>query len=54
MAHKNSPVTRIEQVRPGLFYIHTLNGIHWANVNVVAKLLNRSVADTRRLSVKVC
>lgn len=53
MAHKNSPVTRIEQVRPGLFYIHTLNGIHWASVNVVAKLLNRSVADTRRLSILV-
>lgn len=54
MAHQNSLVTRIEQVRPGLFHIHTLNSIHWAGVNVVAKLLNRSIADTLRLYVKVC
>lgn len=54
MAHQNSTVTRIEQVRPGLFYIHTLNGTHWAGVSVVAKLLDRSVTDTLRLEVKVC
>lgn len=53
MSHQNSIVSRIEQVRPGLFYIHTTAGIHWANVNVVAKLLNRSVAETRRLSLLV-
>lgn len=53
MAHQNAEVRRIEQVKPGLFYIHTDVDTHWAGVKVVADLLGRSIADTRRLSVLV-
>ncbi|WP_196430290.1 hypothetical protein [Exiguobacterium sp. SRB7LM] len=53
MAHNNAEVRRIEQVRPGLFYIYTDVSVHWAGVKVVADLLGRTIADTRRLSILV-
>lgn len=53
MAYQNNRVTKIVQVRAGLYYIHTVGGVHWAGVKAVAELLGRSIAETRQLQVKI-
>lgn len=53
MAYRSNPVTKIVQVRAGLYYIYTVNDVHWAGVKQVADLLGRSIAETRKLQVKI-
>lgn len=53
MAYQNNRVTKIVQVRAGLYYIYTVSGIHWAGVKEVAGLLGRSIAETRQLQIKI-
>lgn len=53
MAYRNHRVTKIVQVRSGLYYIYTMSGVHWAGVKQVADLLGRSIAETRKLQVKI-
>lgn len=53
MAFQNKRVTKIVQVRAGLYHIHTTGGIHWSGVKAVAELLGRSIAETRKLQIKI-
>lgn len=53
MAFENNRVTKIVQVRAGLYHIHTTGGIHWAGVKEVAELLGRSIAEARHLQIKI-
>ena len=53
MAYQNNRVTKIVQVRAGLYYIYTVSGVHWAGVQAVANLLGRSIAETRQLQIKI-
>lgn len=53
MAYKNNRVTKIVQVRAGLYYIYTVSGVHWAGVKEVAELLGRSISETRQLQLKI-
>lgn len=53
MAFQNNRVTKIVQVRAGLYHIYTTGGVHWAGVKAVAELLGRTIAETRRLQVKI-
>lgn len=53
MAYQNNRVTKIVQVRAGLYYIYTVNDVHWAGVREVAGLLGRSIAETRQLQIKI-
>lgn len=53
MAYQNNRVTKIVQVRSGLYYIYTAGGVHWAGVKEVAGLLGRSIAETRQLQIKI-
>lgn len=53
MAYQNSRITKIVQVRTGLYHIYTTGGIYWAGVKVVAGILGRTIAETRKLQVKI-
>ncbi len=53
MAYQNNRVTKIVQVRAGLYYIYTVSGVYWAGVKEVAGLLDRSIAETRQLQIKI-
>ena len=53
MAFNSSKVTKIVQVRAGLYYIYTTGGVHWSGVKEVAGLLGRSIAETRQLQIKI-
>lgn len=53
MAFNNNRVTKIVQVRSGLYHIYTTGGVHWAGVKEVAGLLGRSITETRKLQVKI-
>lgn len=53
MAFNNNRVTKIVQVRAGLYYIYTVSEVHWAGVKEVAGLLGRSIAETSKLQIKI-
>ena len=53
MAYQNNRVTKIVQVRAGLYHIYTTGCVHWAGVKAVAELLGRSIAETRKLQIKI-
>lgn len=53
MAFNNNRVTKIVQVRAGLYHIYNTGGVHWAGLKAVAELLGRSIAETRQLQIKI-